>query len=540
MIFIMEAIMKQTIYFVLLIFFITPTIITAVPGDILHSIPVPATCPTGLAWDGNFLWVADRKTDTLYQVDPADGSVIKSIPSPAFWPMGLTWDGMYLWNADIGEEVLYKIDPESGQVVFSISTPCPSPRGLAYDGNNLWLCDDTEDKIYRVSPEDGTIISSFPSPSSNPTGLSYDGQYLWVADRRRDEIYMVAPDRGEVIIILDSIAPYTRGLAWDGQYLWANDYQTDKIYKLKILDDEYYSMKDERAAIMEYTREFRNYGPGIVKNLDIYIAVPQNLNNQRIIDDIEYNPQPDEFLTDEWGQVVAHHRFSDITAPNIIRTSMKVRCRMYETRYYIFPDKIRGLNKIPKEIKRTYLVDGSKYRFNDPVIQEAVKQAIGDEKNPYWIARKIFKYVIEHIEYERIRGWDAAPAVLQRGTGSCSEYTCVFIAMCRAAGLPARYAGAVSLRGDEASLDNVFHRWAEVYLPGYGWIPVDAGRGDSESPRHQAMSFGMLPNSLLITTVGGGGSKYLGWNYNSNTEWTSEGKVKVHLERVAEWEPLEE
>lgn len=39
------------------------------------------------------------------------------------------------------------------------------------------------------------------------------------------------------------------------------------------------------------------------------------------------------------------------------------------------------------------------------------------------------------------------------------------IAMCGAAGLPARYVGALVVRGDDASLDYVFHRWVEVYLP---------------------------------------------------------------------------
>jgi transglutaminase-like putative cysteine protease len=531
--------MRQPIY-LFLICFIAPTLLTAVPGDVIDSIPAPGTCPTGLAWDGNFLWVADRKTDTLYQVDPADGSIRKSIPSPAFWPMGLTWDGAFLWNADIGEEVLYKIDPASGRVVASMPTPCPSPRGLACDKNSLWLCDDTEDKIYQISSEDGTIISSFPAPSSYPTGLTYDGTYLWIADRITDEIYMVAPDRGDIIVILDSIAPYIRGLAWDGQYLWANDYQTDKIYKLKIIDEEYCSTKNERTTVMEYTHEFRNYGPGIVTNLDIYVAVPQNLNNQKIIADIAYNPQPRRFLVDQYGQTVAHYQFSPVIPPNAIQVSMKVHAKIFETRYYIFPQRVGGLNTIPKEIILHYLSDGSKYCIHDPIIQEAVWEAVGDEKNPYWIARNIFKYVIEHIEYERIRGWDAAPAVLERGTGSCSEYTCVFIAMCRAAGLPARYAGAVSLRGDEASLDNVFHRWAEVYLPHHGWIPVDPGRGDSESLRRQATSFGMLYNSLLITTLGGGGSTYLGWDYNSNAEWQFEGRAKVHMERLAEWEPREE
>jgi transglutaminase-like putative cysteine protease len=46
------------------------------------------------------------------------------------------------------------------------------------------------------------------------------------------------------------------------------------------------------------------------------------------------------------------------------------------------------------------------------------------------------------------------------------------------------------------------YRWAEIYLPGYGWIPVDPDRGDEKTPRAQALGFGNLDNTLLVTTTG--------------------------------------
>jgi hypothetical protein len=526
------------ILFIILVFFIMDCVAFASPGDIVDSISTPCGCPTGLAYDGNYLWVADRKADSIYKIDPKTGSITKSIPTPGFWPMGLAWDGKYLWNTDLEEEAIYKIDPESEKVLCSIPTPCPSPRGLTWDGNSLWLSDDYEDKVYQVSIEDGTIISSFDAPSGSSTGLAYGRKYLWSADRLRDEIYMLKPDDGNVIIISDSISPYIQGLAWDGNYLWACDYETDKIYKIKIMDNNYYSLKDERKAEVEYTQEFRNYGPSVVNKLDFYLAIPQSLKNQ-VISDIEYNPEPDGFLTDECGQVVAHYQFTDISANKIIRASIRTRAKIYKIHYFIFPENVLALNKIPREIRDKYLTDGSKYRIHNSIIKNAVEEAVGKEKNPYWIMRRIFKYVIDHLKYERSRGWDAAPEILRRGTGSCSEYTFVFIAMCRAAGLPARFAGSVGIRGDDASLDMVFHRWAEVYLPNYGWIPVDPSGGDSKSPRRQAMALGILSNRHLITTLGGG-SKYLGWDYNSRAEWEFKGKVKIHLEKIAEWEPVKE
>jgi len=103
------------------------------------------------------------------------------------------------------------------------------------------------------------------------------------------------------------------------------------------------------------------------------------------------------------------------------------------------------------------------------------------EKNPYWIARNIFDHVRKTLECKLEGGWNTAPVVLERGTGSCSEYSFCFIALCRAAGLPARYVGSIVVQGDDACLDGVFHRWPQVYLPSDGWIDIDPQGGDKKN-----------------------------------------------------------
>jgi transglutaminase-like putative cysteine protease len=349
---------------------------------------------------------------------------------------------------------------------------------------------------------------------------------------------MVTPDKGEVILFFDAPDAYARGLAWDGKNLWNVDYQSDEIYKIKTHGKEAYSRTEEKEELLDYTNQVRNYGPGVVKDLDIYLAIPENLPNQELLSEIEYSPQPTDFLTDRWGQRVAHFRFQDLEATKFVSVGMKIKAKLFNVRYFIFPEKTGELKDIPKEITERFLADDTKYSLNDPFIRQSTKQAVGDETNPYWIARKIFNHVIDHITYERVGGWNIAPTVLKRGTGSCSEFAFVYIAMSRAAGLPARYVGCVVVRGDDASADEVFHRWVEVYLPNYGWIPVDPSWRDYPTPADEARAFGTLRNRYLITTTGGGGSEYLEWGYNSNEKWTSLGKCKVYSEHIGEWSPL--
>lgn len=516
--------------------------LSGAPGDVIQQHATPGMCPTGLTYANSTLWVADRKTDSLYQIDPETGKLMKSFTAPGYFITDLAWDGKTLWAVDVDLEgmnsgSIYQICPETGTTLKMIYAPTMLPEGLTWDGMFLWLSDSREGRIYQISHDDGTTIKSFKSPAADPQGLAWDGEYLWIADRKKDEIYRVDPQTGCVVMILSSPGPYPRGLAWGENALWNVDYQNDNIYEIKIFDDQLFSRKNERDAEIVYSHEIVNYGPGVLKDVAIFFAIPENLDNQDILD-IRYSVAPTRFDKDQWKQRFAVFHADTLKTGESLSPEMTIHAKVYDIMYHIFPEKVGSLKEIPGEIRSDYLKDDLKYWIHDPVIQDAVKKAVGQTKNPYWIARSIYSYIQEAMHYELAGGWNVAPTVLKRGSGSCSEYTFVYIAMCRAAGLPARYAGSVVVRGDDASLDYVFHRWVEVYLPRYGWVPVDPSGGDKDWPRDQAMCFGHLENRFLITTIGGGGSAFLGWDYNSSERWKADGPVKLKIEKLGEWNPI--
>ncbi|MCF7886201.1 MAG: transglutaminase [Candidatus Marinimicrobia bacterium] len=506
------------------------------PGKILEEFDLEYSCPTGLTSDGTNIWLADRKADEIVCLSRKTGKKINSIPSPSYWPMGLAWDGNNLWNTDEKTKLIYKIDPQTGTILKNLNYPGKSPRDITWDGEYLWVADNQQNKIYQLSTTDGTTIKSVPAPSNDIRGLAYDGEYLWCSDRMQDEIYMLSPESGAVIIITKAPGPFTRGVTFADDFIWAVDYQNDKLYKLVHKDSEKLHKSEKRSAKIRYTHQVKNFGPGKIKTLDVHIAVPKNRNSQNI-ENIQYNPKPN-FVNDRWGQKTAHYHLKNIKPGKTINCVMTTTAKIFAIRHYLFPEEAGSLDDIPQKITDLYLENNEKYQIKHPFIQKEVNKIVGDEQNTYWVARKIFNYLIDNLYYERVGGWNTAPTVLERGNGSCSEYTFAFISMCRAAGLPARYVGSAVVRGDDSCIDDVFHRWAEVYFPGYGWVPVDPSGGDRQTPREQADSFGSLSNRFLITTESGGGSKTMQWTYNSNQFYTTEPKTKVYSEHIAEWEPI--
>lgn len=513
----------------------------AATGDITRRFSTPERCPTGLTYDGECLWLADRRTNLLYRIDPQDGKVVQSIEAPCYQPEGLTMEGKFLWVLDAKGKMALKLNPETEIVEKRVEMPCGDPQGLAFDGKHLWVADYKDHRLYQISTEDGTTITDVRSPADDPYGLAFDGKYLWVSDRTADMIYMVRPGNGCAIVAFPSPSKFPRGLAFDGESLWNVDYQTDTLYRLKLQDSETYVRTRGKKEKLEFVHQLRNYGPGEVTSADVYLAVPRDLPSQKILSEVTYSPEPTDFLTDKWGQKVAHFHYENVSAGDVVTSCAEVDVELYKTRFFLFPERTGTLADIPEEIKRTYLCDGAKYCVNDPYMKATAQKVVGDETNCYWIARKLFNHVIKHMRYELSGGWNVAPTVLKRGSGSCSEYSFVYIALCRAAGLPARYVGSIVIRGDDASTDDVFHRWPEVYLPNIGWVPIDpsSGRGMFETPAKEVAVTGYRENRYLITTIGGGGSEYLGWDYNSEAVWKSKGPCKVEANCFAEWSPLE-
>ena len=67
------------------------------------------------------------------------------------------------------------------------------------------------------------------------------------------------------------------------------------------------------------------------------------------------------------------------------------------------------------------------------------------------------------------------PKIIARGTGDCGAYSALFTAVCRANGIPAREVwGVVKATTRFAPPGHLAsHVWAEAYLDGPGWVPVE-------------------------------------------------------------------
>lgn len=103
--------------------------------------------------------------------------------------------------------------------------------------------------------------------------------------------------------------------------------------------------------------------------------------------------------------------------------------------------------------------------------------------------------IYESCRYEiRETGEPLAPGVTwKEKSGSCRDYTVLFIEVCRAIGLAARFVSGYQ-EGDLSNPERHLHAWAEVYLPGAGWRGYDPTHGLAVSDRHIALVASAIPS----------------------------------------------
>jgi transglutaminase-like putative cysteine protease len=186
-----------------------------------------------------------------------------------------------------------------------------------------------------------------------------------------------------------------------------------------------------------------------------------------------------------------------------------------------------------------------------PKLGQTVAQVVGSETNSLIEARRIFEFVSK-IAYCAEEEYSTIPSLsdkcLTSGRGDCGVHAMLFITMCRAAGVPARWQSG--WQTERVGYD--MHDWCEFYVEPWGWLPADPTYGfeKSEDPAVRDFNFGHLPAYRMIVNldygrelfpprqslrsepldfqrgeveIDGKNLYYPYWDYDMQIEWLDEG-----------------
>ena len=206
------------------------------------------------------------------------------------------------------------------------------------------------------------------------------------------------------------------------------------------------------------------------------IALPPDNNYQKVVYD-SIDPKPQDVRVDEDGNFKARYKLSPKEQVDIkVAGSVEV-----------FHKPFRNINPQLTDGQRTIYLTPQKYWETDTgSIQDKAKELKSPEKIYQFVANYL-SYSQDRLNQERIERKGAAIAYSTPRDAVCMEFTDLFIALSRAAGIPARevegYAYTQNERLRPLSLatyqGDLLHAWPEYWHEQYGWVQVDPTWGST-------------------------------------------------------------
>jgi hypothetical protein len=155
---------------------------------------------------------------------------------------------------------------------------------------------------------------------------------------------------------------------------------------------------------------------------------------------------------------------------------------------YAIPWKADVVYDTESELYQTYTQPQRGIESDDPRIRDLALQIVGQEENVYKRVLLVQAWVQQNVRYPNLddRYPDDALLCIDQGIGDCAGQSKVFVALCRALGIPARTVsgllpfqrgvGPLEEFGPRAAwFDNNLsvHVWCEVYFPDLGWVQCE-------------------------------------------------------------------
>lgn len=219
--------------------------------------------------------------------------------------------------------------------------------------------------------------------------------------------------------------------------------------------------------------------------------------------DVTYQPRPESVVNerDRFGNTYTVVTWKDITSDAVVRERFKVdlSITLRDARSSApFP---LDLNSIPA-VQRVFLEKTGQVEADDRQIRELSSRLTAGAATEHAAVVALLNWVVDNIRYKTPIPEYGALWTLGTGYGNCQNYSHLSIALLRAAGIPARIVGGVTIGKSwkvpieggalMQSIGQGGHAWMEVWYPDLGWVAYDPQQSHLfVSPRHIKQTVGL-------------------------------------------------
>jgi len=235
--------------------------------------------------------------------------------------------------------------------------------------------------------------------------------------------------------------------------------------------------------------------------VDIWIPLPssngvQEITDYKINSELAYNL----YLDPEYGNRIVHLASNGHIPKNLNVEIILNVIRLEQDGRSHSGTSVTGNSseKLDRYLQPDILVP-----IDGPIEAEA-RLAVKDAATPEQKAQALYRHLFETMKYDKSGvGWGKGDALYacEVRQGNCTDIHSLFIGMARSLKIPSRFIMGFPLpeNKNQAPIPG-YHCWAEFYIDGQGWVPVDISEA-IKHPEKKEYFFGRLdPHRVAFTT----------------------------------------
>ena len=344
-------------------------------------------------------------------------------------------------TADENLPFIDSLDADSGNVGDLISI---HGKNFGHTRNDsVVLFTGTQNTVYaQNTPKEAVLTGAECSES--------DFDYEFWSDRELRIRVPDAADTGNVVIITEA------GMSNPMPFRLKNNYGT-KIYT----DTRTYRLVSE-VEISDFLTETPN-------TFFLQIPLPQKTETQRAVTINSVQPEP--FVPSYQGASI--YRFNNIESGSKIQIRQEYSVSRSRVETNVNVTSLKRTEQNNPLLYTAYTEADEFLPADHTVIKKVCRQIIGSETNPYNKARRIYTFLTSELSARDSSATDAGRSILtalEEKSGSPYDLALLFCTLARAAGVPAVPTAGLLVDTEQKAVQ---HWWAEFYVNGFGWVPVD-------------------------------------------------------------------
>ena len=204
---------------------------------------------------------------------------------------------------------------------------------------------------------------------------------------------------------------------------------------------------------VQFNYTIQNTGNRMVRNAAFHVYAPILLTDAQRVESIE-SAVSHRVARDSLGQQLLVFELPDLPPFGRLELTYASRLMMADT-----PGS--GTQKIPPG----YLEAQPLIESDHPRIQSQAQRL--EAQDPLTSSRNFYQWVADNLVYTGPNGKDrGALNALETRRGDCTDAAFLVVALCRAAGIPARCVGGYVCLQDKNLAAREFHNWAEFWVDG--------------------------------------------------------------------------